>query len=71
MQLSLEQNQALRAYGWEVERAVALERQAGIWENPELEVQFEGIGTDTENTEESTISLAQSLPLKRARTPRS
>ena len=67
MALALMRSPGLRAYGWDVRRAEALALQAGLWPNPELDVEFENFaGSDAfsgTDSLETTVSLAQTFPL--------
>ena len=67
--LALARSPDLEAYRRENQRALALERQAGIWDNPELEVEFEEIRNDAETPDgralETTVAFSQRLPLGR------
>ena len=67
MALALIHSPKMQAYGWDVRQAEALMLQAGVWENPELEVEFENFGGsgDFSGTQslETTISIAQTIPL--------
>lgn len=67
MALAVGRSPKLRAFGWDVRRTEALSLQAGLWPNPELDVEFENFagsgpfsGTDSLET---TVSLAQTFPL--------
>lgn len=67
MALAVARSPKLRAFGWDVRRAEAQALQAGLWPNPEFEVEFENFagsgpfsGTDSLET---TVSLAQTFPL--------
>ena len=67
MTLALIRNPNLQAFGWDVRQAEARTLQAGVWENPELEVEFENFGgsdvfSGTQSLE-TTVSLAQTFPL--------
>lgn len=65
--LSIERNPELQAFAWDAKGAVARIRQARLWPNPELEFErenFGGTGTFSGSASaESTLSLAQNLPL--------
>lgn len=68
MALALTRSPELRAFGWEVRAAEARILQAGLWSNPELEVEideFGGTGGGLSGTDaaEFTVSLAQTFPL--------
>lgn len=67
MALAVARNPKLKAFGWEVRRAESRALQAGLWPNPELEIEFENFGGSKqfEGTQslETTVSLAQTFPL--------
>ena len=65
--LSMERNPELQAFAWDVQGAQARIRQARLWPNPEFEVELENFGGTGRlsgfDSAETTISLAQNLPL--------
>lgn len=65
--LTMERNPELAAYAWDSKGALARLRQARLWPNPELEYERENFGGTGElagaTSAETTISLAQALPL--------
>jgi cobalt-zinc-cadmium efflux system outer membrane protein len=65
--LSMKRNPELEAFAWDLQGAQARIRQARLWPNPELEVERENFGGagrfSGSDSAETTISLAQSLPL--------
>ena len=67
MALAVARSPKLRAFGWDVRRAEAQSLQAGLWPNPELDVEFENFGGSGVfsgvETLETTVSLAQTFPL--------
>lgn len=69
VELSMARSPKLIAFGWEVQRAQALEFQAGLWSNPEIAAEVENIGGSGElagiDAAETTLSLAQTFPLGR------
>lgn len=67
MALALEHNPRLQAYNLDANAAEARALQAGLWENPELAIEVEGIAGSGEfaglDAGETTLSLAQTFPL--------
>ncbi len=67
MTLALVRNPELRAFSLDVRSAEAKALKAGLWPNPELEAEFENFGGsgvfEGNKSLETTISLAQALPL--------
>lgn len=65
--LAVEHSPELRAITFDTEGARARIRQAGIWQNPELEIEHEDFGGtgrfSGSGAAETTLSIAQSLPL--------
>ena len=65
--LTIERSPSLQAHAWGSQSATARVRQARLWPNPELEAErenFEGTGQFSGSASaETTISLAQALPL--------
>ena len=63
--LTLINNPELKAYSLETRAAQARELQAGLWPNPELEVEFEEVGGAGErsgfDSAESSIVLSQNI----------
>ncbi len=64
---ALMRNPKLATFSWKMRAADARALQAGLWPNPELEVEFEGFGGSGElegaDAMESTIAIGQTLPL--------
>ncbi len=67
MALALLRNPELRAFAWEIRAAEARLLQAGLWPNPELELEVEEFAGTGElagtNAAEFTVGLAQTFPL--------
>ena len=67
MALAVAQNPELKAYSWDVRRAEALTLQAGLWPNPELEVEFENFAGSKQfsgvDSLETKVSIAQAFPI--------
>lgn len=65
--LSLAESPELAGFAWEVRAAEANMVQQGLWQNPELEVEFENFAGSEEfegtDSLETTVSLSQSFPL--------
>ncbi len=65
--LALTHNPGLRAYGWEVRAAEARVMQAGLWPNPELDVEIENVAGSGRFTgvdaAETTVSVSQRIAL--------
>ncbi len=55
------ENPAFRSFSFQLKAAKSNLKQAGLWSNPELTVEFEGVGWDTPGFKESefTVSLSQ------------
>ncbi len=67
LSLALMHNPELRAFSWEVRAAEARALQAGLWPNPELEVEVEEVGGTGDRSgfdgAETTIQLRQLIEL--------
>lgn len=65
--LAIEHSPELQALAWDANGSLARIRQARLWPNPEIEYERENFGGtgkfDGSDRAESTLSLAQSLPL--------
>lgn len=72
--LAIERSPELQAFAWDAQSSLARIRQARLWENPELEYERENFGGTGKfsgsDIAESTLSLAQTLPLGGKRTQR-
>ena len=65
--LALMHNPELKAYSWDIRISQARELQAGLWPNPELDVEVENVGGSGEfngfDGAETTIQLSQLIEL--------
>lgn len=72
--LAIERSPELQAFAWDAQSSLARIRQARLWENPDLEYEHENFGGTGKfsgsDLAESTLSLAQTLPLGGKRTQR-
>lgn len=69
LEVSLARSPKLRTFHFRNQHAEALELQAGLWNNPVIEAEIENLGGSGEfsgvDAAETTLSLAQTLPLGR------
>ncbi len=65
--LALMHNPELKAFSWDIRISEARQLQAGLWPNPELEIEVEEVGGPGErsgfDTAETTITLSQLIEL--------
>jgi cobalt-zinc-cadmium efflux system outer membrane protein len=62
---ALDESPVLQAFNRDYLRSKALERQAGIWENPAIEIQVEDIEEADGDARETEFILSQTVPLGR------
>lgn len=69
LEVSMARSPKLRAFRLELQRAEALELQAGLWNNPSIDAEVENVAGSGElagvEAAETTVSLAQTFPLGR------
>ena len=69
VELTLLNNPALEAFSYEVRAAEAREIQAGVWQNPRLEIEMEEVGGAGERSgfdgAETTVAITQPIELGR------